>query len=168
MGKETKRISINQDEMNYFNLYQEYSKSQIQFAGVIPGLSQYRKREYLKMTALLGVMGYSAYKMNDLWGDDKPFLKEFNRQKFLYEHTQSETRALEAAEELNRLKSKIADIDNEFRRWTGILITTYALNVLDAFFMEPEGGYRIDQPFHINMNMVDGQPAATIGYKANF
>jgi hypothetical protein len=154
--------------MNYFDMYQQYSKSQIQFAGFMPGLSQYRKREYLKMTGVLGLMGVSMYKMTDLWDAENPYMKQFSRVKKFYEYTQSEELALLSAKELKHLQSKIADIENEFRLWTGILLTTYALNVLDAFLMEPEGGYRKDQPFRINMNMVDGQAAVTIGYKTNF
>lgn len=167
-GKETKRITINLNKMNYFNMYQEYSKNQIQFAGVLPGFSQYRKGEYLKMTAVLGVMGYAAYKMNDISGDDKPFRSEFFKLREVYEYTENEEVALRTAKELNRLKSKIADIDNEFRLWTGILFTTYALNLMDAFFIEPEGGYRKDNKFRVNVHMVDGKPMPAIGFKADF
>ncbi|MBO6794342.1 MAG: hypothetical protein JJ895_10565 [Balneolaceae bacterium] len=139
----SKEIEVSKSTLfSVFEHYRKPQKTTAQILSTIPGLSQAYKRQYLKGAAFLvsNILAINLYfDATDYYSLEKDRFKVLVEQ---YNATSNEQTALELGNQIEALQSEIKDLDSRKNLLLGTSIGLYALNIFDAFWSKPKGGYR--------------------------
>ncbi len=152
------------------NAYTKPVKSLSQVLGILPGLSQWYKRQRLKSALISGgflALGGITMERNAQYNRE---ISEFNRIKRLYNRADTEERALEFGMQLENQHSITKRVDNQRIVFLGLTSIVYMYNLYDALFNEPKSGFRkkTDIGFYFQQNSISDQPFTSMTLKYAF
>lgn len=152
------------------NAYTKPLKSYTRIYGVLPGVSQWYKRQRLKSLLISGgfiALGGITLERNILYNQK---LSEYNIIKELYDGADTEERALELGDRLEHQHEITKRVDNQRIAFFSLASVLYIFNLYDAFFDVPKSGFRekTDIEFYFQKNSVSDQPFTSMTFKYEF
>lgn len=150
--------------------YTKPVKSTSRIFGVLPGASQWYKRQRLKSALISGgflALGGVTLQRNIQYNQE---LSEFNRIELLYNRADIEERALELGNQLDHQHTITRRVDNQRRLFLGLTSLVYMFNLYDSLFDVPKSGFRekTDIEFYFQQNSVSDNPYTSMTFRYAF
>ncbi len=168
----TSSINYLNNDRYYITLFEKYTRPEkptAQFLSIIPGGSQFYKKQIGKSALFfsgttvffgVGISANNSYKKE---------LQTFNELKEQYNNTENESLAFELGNQVEKQQKEVRRKDNMRRAFFGLGILSYSLNIFDAFKSTPDGGYRKEQPIEFYLtNNQETLGSASVSMRYNF
>lgn len=140
-------LEVNSYQLKTYEKYFKPVKSAARFAGVIPGVSQFYKKQPIKGFSAIALMGITAgltlHYDSKLAAGKEDFMSVRQR----YDQAGTEQLALELGNQLDEIGSEVTGYKNRRNIFRVAVILVYAANFVDAF-REPENGYARRRTFN--------------------
>lgn len=170
-GTTKKRLNVRGRRINFIEDYKRPIRSGAYSIAVLPGVSQFYKKQHLKgaflsiTTAVL--VTYTVRKFNEYDSE----LYRFNNYKLEYSEAGSESEALLWGDRTDEQKIVVQQVDNQRRIFFLSSLLVYGFNIYDAITSKPRGGYlnkEKDLKFYLSQDKVLGTLGTNGTFRYNF
>ncbi|MEX0610278.1 MAG: DUF5683 domain-containing protein [Balneolaceae bacterium] len=170
-GTTRKRLNIRERRINFVEDYTRPSRAGAYSVAVIPGASQFYKRQNLKGT-LISVTSATLFTFTlHKYSQYRKEFQNFLDYKVNYLKAQTEAAALKWGDLAEEQKVKVQRLDNQRRFLMLSSILLYGFNIYDALSNQPKGGYQKkekDLKFYLSQEEVLGSLGTTGTFKYHF